>query len=113
MVSHARRLVLIAALASVLPSVAALASATCPDEQANEIPAPDPKFCESLEADMRRPSAFRLDVYEGKLKLYLGAMCHRNTKAGWWGDRRIRDVGPCLGTYRDGKRSGQGFGTHA
>jgi hypothetical protein len=113
MVSRAPRLAFLVMLSTVLPSLAALASATCPDEQANKVPEPDAKLCESLEADVRRPSAFRLDVYEGKLNQYLGAMCHRNVKAGWVRDKRIRDAGPWIGTYRDGKWTGQGFGTHA
>jgi hypothetical protein len=105
-------IVSLAACVSLLSAIAAHASATCPDEQTTpQLPA-DLKLCESLETDVRRPSAFRLDIYEGKLNQYLGAMCHRNTKAGWVRDKRIRDTGPWIGTYRDGKWSGKYYGTH-
>ena len=34
-------------------------------------------------------------------------MCHRNEAGGWVRDKRVRDAGPWIGTYRDGKWSGQ------
>ena len=70
------------------------------------------KLCERSRPTCARPSTFRLDIYEGKLNQYLGAMCHRNAKAGWVRDKRIRDAGPWIGTFRDGKWSGKYYGTH-
>src|SRR6185295_8798873 len=100
------------ALSVGLLSNLANASPTCLDEQETKQLPTDPALCERLKDDVRRPSAFRLDVYEGKLNEYLGAMCHRDVKAGWVRDKRIRDTGPWIGTYRDGKWSGKYYGTH-
>ena len=97
-------------------AIAAHASPTCPDEQATaQLPSPEQikNICEKLKDDVRTPGKFRLDVYEAKLSAYLGAMCHRNAAEGWVRDKRVRDAGPWVGTYRDGKWSGRGFGTHA
>jgi hypothetical protein len=110
-----RRVRLAAAIAMSLALVAnaAHASPTCPDEQdADQLPT-NPALCTELEAAVQAPSALRLDLYESKLNQYLGAMCHRNEKAGWVRDKRIRDTGPWIGTYANGKWTGQGFGTHA
>jgi hypothetical protein len=96
--------------------IAAQASPTCPDEQSTpQLPTPDQvkNICEKYKDDVRTPSKFRLDVYEGMLSLYLGAMCHRNAAEGWVRDKRVRDAGPWVGMYRDGKWTGRGFGTHA
>ena len=109
------RSIAFAACALLAPAVAH-GSAICPDEQAtDQIPTSQQikDICEPLEADVRRPSAFRLDVYEGKLSQYLGAMCHRNEAGGWKVDKRVRDTGPWVGTFADGQWTGQGFGTHA
>jgi hypothetical protein len=108
------RIRLAAALTIILALIAnaARASSTCPDEQDTPQLPTDLALCERLEADVRRPSAFRLDVYESKLGEYLGAMCHRNEKAGWVRDKRIRDAGPWIGTFKDGKWSGKYYGTH-
>ena len=40
-------------------------------------------------------------------------MCHRDEDGGWVRDKRVRDTGPWIGTYADGKWTGQVFGTHA
>ena len=34
-------------------------------------------------------------------------MCHRNDQDGWVRDKRVRDAGPWIGTYRDGEWNGQ------
>ncbi len=62
---------------------------------------------------MRRPSALPLNEYEAKFNEYVGAMCHRNEAGGWKVDKRVRDTGPWIGTFANGKWTGQGFGTHA
>jgi hypothetical protein len=91
---------------------AALASPTCPDEQ--KYPAePVYHVCASLERDVRHPGAFPLNIYEQKLSAYLSNMCHRNEKGGWKVDKFVRDTGPWVGTFADGKWTGKYFGTHA
>jgi hypothetical protein len=93
--------------------LAAYASATCPEEQekADQVPA-DLALCESLEKAVRMPSALSLKQYEEKLGTYLRNFCHRNLAAGWKVDKHIRDTGPYVATYRDGKWSGVYNGTH-
>ena len=49
---------------------------------------------------MGRRARSALNVYEDKLNQYLGAICHRNEAAGWTRDKRIRDAGPWIGTFR-------------
>ena len=39
-------------------------------------------------------------------------MCHRNEQDGWVRDKRVRDAGPWIGTYRDGEWKGKYHGTH-
>ncbi len=106
------RLPVCLALSAVLLAEAAFAAATCPEEQSTPQLPTDLQLCAELEADVRAPSKFRLDIYEGKLNQYLFAMCHRNTKSGWVRDKRIRDAGPWIGTFSGGKWSGKYFGTH-
>jgi hypothetical protein len=104
------------ALCAVLVPAIAQGSATCPDEQVTkQTPTPEQikEVCEPLEPVVRAPSALPLNEYEAKLSQYLGAMCHRNEDGGWKVDKRVRDTGPWVGTYANGKWTGQGFGTHA
>jgi hypothetical protein len=103
----------LASCIALLANIAAQASSTCPDEQATRQVPTDLALCARLEADVRAPSRFPLNVYEGKLNEYLGAMCHRNEAGGWKVDKRVRDTGPWIGTFAGGKWTGQGFGTHA
>jgi hypothetical protein len=103
----------LASCISLLANIAAQASSTCPDEQSTPQVPTDLALCARLEGDVRSPHSFRLDVYETKLNEYLGAMCHRNEAGGWKVDKRVRDTGPWIGKYADGKWTGQGFGTHA
>ena len=100
-------------LVSALLAPAAHASSTCPEEQATLQRPANPALCAALEGDIRSPGKFRLDVYQGKLDRYLGALCHRDEKAGWVRDKRIRDTGPWIGTFADGKWTGKYYGTHA
>ncbi|MBV9065008.1 MAG: cytochrome P460 family protein, partial [Methylobacteriaceae bacterium] len=73
----------------------------------------DKALCRSLEQDVRRPAAFRLDVYERKIAAYLRNYCHRDASAGWKVDKRIRDTGPFIATFDNGEWAGRSFGTHA
>ena len=112
----ANRKRLIAALAvgfGLISNLAVNASPTCPDEQSTKQVPQNLDLCKALEPIVHRPSALPLNEYEGKLNEYLTAMCHRDQDGGWKVDKRIRDTGPWIGTYRDGKWTGQGFGTHA
>jgi hypothetical protein len=104
-----------AASLSLLATIAQ-ASGTCPEEQATpQLPTPEQvkEICEVNKDAVRTPSKFRLDVYEGKLNAYLGAMCHRNAAEGWVRDKSVRDAGPWIGSYRDGEWKGKYFGTHS
>jgi hypothetical protein len=89
------------------------ASPTCPDEQPTAQVPQDLKFCKDLEPIVRNPGGLPLNEYEAKLGAYLGAFCHRDIENGWRVDKRIRDTGPWVATYRDGKWRGQYYGTHA
>src|ERR1043166_7263106 len=89
------------------------ASPTCPDEQPTAQLPQDLKLCRDLEPVVRNPGGLPLDQYEAKLGAYLGAFCHRNIEGGWRVDKGIRDTGPWVATYRDGKWRGQYYGTHA
>lgn len=91
----------------------AAASSVCPAEQTTPQLPTDPSFCASLESDIRKPSAFPLDVYEKKLGSYLRAFCHRSPASGWKADKTIRDTGPFIATLKDGKWTGAYHGTHA
>src|SRR6185369_11524208 len=113
MASRARStLATLAACTSLVFAIAAQA-ATCPDEQSTEQVPTNLDLCKSLDPIVRRPSALPLDQYEAKFGEYLGAMCQRNEAGGWKVDKRVRDTGPWIGTYANGKWTGQGFGTHA
>jgi hypothetical protein len=104
----------LAVCAGLASSLAVQASSTCPDERATPQVAPeDPGFCKKLEPIVKHPSDFPLSQYEMALNKYLGALCHRDVRSGWKVDKRIRDTGPWVGTYRDGKWTGQYYGTHA
>jgi hypothetical protein len=105
----------IAALAvgfGLIANLAVNASPTCPDEQSTK-QEPNLELCKMLEPIVRSPSALPLNEYETKFGEYLAAMCHRNEAGGWRVDKRVRDTGPWIGTFANGKWTGQGFGTHA
>lgn len=101
---------------ALVANIAANASPTCPEEQSTQqLPTAEQirDICEPMRKDVGRPSAFALNVYEEKLNRFLGAFCHRDEAAGWTRDKRIRDAGPWVGTYQDGKWTGKYYGTHA
>ena len=62
---------------------------------------------------MRKPSALPLDVYEDKLAAFLRNFCHRDEASGWKSDKRVRDTGPFIGSFHNGKWTGNYHGTHA
>ena len=97
--------------AGLIANVAVCASSTCPDEQKTPQTPKDLALCGKLEPFVRKPSELPLDVYEKKLGEFLGAMCHR--RSDWKVDKWVRDTGPWVGTYRNGKWIGQYYGTHA
>ncbi len=103
----------LAIFAGLSTSVAVQASSTCPDERASRQVPTNLARCTELERDVRHPDGSRLKEYEEKLNEYLTLLCHRDLDRGWKVDKRIRDTGPWVGTYRDGKWSGQYHGTHA
>jgi hypothetical protein len=71
----------------------------------------DLKRCAELEKLVRGPKT-QLDRYERDLAEYLSKLCHRDIAAGWKPDKRIRDTGPYVATFREGKWSAAYYGTH-
>jgi hypothetical protein len=110
--SAARPAVLLAA-ALVASPVQVLASTPCPEQQDTRQAPRDLALCARLEQVVRKPSGLRLDEYEKSLDQYFGNLCHRNLAAGWKVDKRVRDTGPWIGTYRNGAWRGTYKGTHA
>ena len=107
------RIALLAICVALLSSLAVRASPICPDEQISlQIPK-DLALCKRLEPIVRNPGGLPLNEYEARLSEYLDALCHRDVKNGWRVDKRVRDTGPWVGTYSNGKWTGQYFGTHA
>ena len=111
--SRARSVVALTVALGFLTSIAAQASSTCSDEQSTPQVPKDLKLCEQLKEVVRAPHKLPLNQYEAKLSEYLTAMCHRDEAGGWKVDKRVRDTGPWIGKYENGKWTGQGFGTHA
>lgn len=89
------------------------ASATCAEEQATAQVPTDLALCAALGPIVRKPSALPLNEYQAKLGEYLRNFCHRDEKSGWKVDKRVRDTGPWVGTYANGRWAGNYFGTHA
>ncbi|MBT5414530.1 MAG: hypothetical protein HOH66_16635 [Rhodospirillaceae bacterium] len=87
--------------------------ASCSAERPQALAPQDIALCESLEAEIRDPSALPLDAYEEKLDRFLGGYCHRNTAAGWQRDKRVRDTGPFTARFSDGAWTGEYHGTHS
>jgi Cytochrome P460 len=99
--------------AALLLGGESLAAVACPDERpVPQIPT-DLELCRRLEPIVRRPAALPLSDYQAKLAEFLNGFCHRDEQSGWKVDKRLRDTGPWIASPRDGKWSGQYFGTHA
>ncbi len=97
--------------ASRLPGPSA--QPTCAAEQAAPLLPRDPALCARLAPLARRPGALPLEQYEALLGDYLRGFCHRDERAGWARDKRLRDTGPFTATLDGGAWSGRYFGTHA
>ena len=110
-----RAIAAFAAVLVVLASVKSAASATCPDEQQTRQVPGNLALCDELEPVVRQPSSLSLDEYEAKLGEYLRNFCHRDLSKGWKVDKRLRNTGPFIGPYQNGKWSQTplSFGTHA
>jgi hypothetical protein len=100
----------VAVLALLLPA-ASLAAGPCASWSEERLVTSDKARCAELAKFLRGPKG-QLDVYERDLAEYLSKLCHRDTDAGWKPDKRIRDTGPYVATYRDGKWSAAYYGTH-
>src|SRR5437879_463425 len=103
MTSRARPVLATLAVWASLSALAAHAAGTCPDEQSTEQLPTNLTRCAELDPIVRRPTALPLDQYEAKFGEYLALMCHRNEAGGWKVDKRVRDTGPWIGTYANGK----------
>ena len=104
---------LIAACLVLIPHGHGYAASKCPVEREVPLVPQDKALCASLEAAVRKPSALPLDVYEDKLAAFLRNFCHRDEASGWKSDKRLRDTGPFIGSFHNGKWTGNYHGTHA
>jgi len=101
------------AAAAVLVSLLPVASLAAPCVSRSEAPLfpTDTGRCAELAKLVRGPKD-QLDQYERNLAEYLSKLCHRDVAAGWKPDKRIRDTGPYVATFRDGKWRAAHYGTH-
>src|ERR1051325_10906748 len=117
MMAKSRRARLIAAFATTVGLMSSIAvhaaSPTCPEEQSTQQMPTDPGLCRRLLPAVQNPSRLPLNEYEAVLGQYLESMCHRDLAGGWKVDKRVRDTGPWIGTFANGKWTGQYYGTHA
>ena len=104
----------VAASAGLLWCGHALAAATCAAERDAPLVPTDPALCVSLEQVVRKPEALPLNDYQAKLAEFLAQLLppRRGVRAGRR-DKRMRDTGPFIGTFQNGKWSGIYHGTHA
>ena len=110
----ARRSIVILVTCLVLASrTEAWASVACPEEQQSPQVSTNLALCDELEPIVRKPRALALNDYQAKLGQYLQNFCHRDTRKGWRVDKRVRDTGPYVATYQNGKWTANYFGTHA
>jgi hypothetical protein len=100
-----------AAAVLCLLSANGLAAGPCASKSKEPLVPIDKARCAELEKLVRGPKA-QLDQYERNLAEYLSKLCHRDVAAGWKPDKRIRDTGPYVATFRDGKWSAAYYGTH-
>jgi Cytochrome P460 len=109
----AARLVILLTSAVLTSTLQVFAATICPEKQDTQQKPKDLAVCARLEQVVRKPSALRLDEYEKSLDEYFGNLCYRNRAGGWKVDKRVRDTGPWIGTYRGGRWHGTYNGTHA
>jgi hypothetical protein len=91
----------------------AVAAPVCIAEREEALVPKDPALCASLEEAVRKPAALPQNEYEDKLSAFLRNFCHRNIAAGWRSDKHMRDTGPFIGMFHNGKWTGDYHGTHA
>ena len=103
----------VASCAVLLTCAQTSAATTCAEEQPSPQLPTDPALCQALLPIVRKPSALPFNEYQSKLADYLRNFCHRDEKAGWKVDKRVRDTGPWIGTYANGRWEGNYYGTHA
>lgn len=89
------------------------ASIACPEEQQSPQLPKNLALCEELEPIVRKPRGLALNEYQAKVGQYLQNFCHRNIAKGWRVDKRVRDTGPYVATYQNGKWAANYYGTHA
>jgi hypothetical protein len=90
-----------------------LAAPSCPAERGEPLVPADDALCAQLEEAVRKPSALPHDQYEAKLAEFLRNYCHRREASGWTSDKHMRDTGPFVGAFHNGKWTGTYHGTHA
>jgi len=111
---RARSIAALATCVGLISSIAVhAASPVCPEGQSTPQVPTNLDQCRKLLPVVQNPSEYPLNEYEAKLGEFLEAMCHRNETDGWVRDKSVRDTGPWIGTYQNGKWSGTYFGTHA
>ncbi|MEJ0077112.1 MAG: cytochrome P460 family protein [Alphaproteobacteria bacterium] len=103
----------LAVLLGLVSTIVVQAASICPEEQPSDQVPTDLALCRQLLHDVQNPSGMALNDYEAVLGKYLEAMCHRDLEGGWTVDKRVRDTGPWIGIYQNGKWTGQYNGTHA
>ena len=105
--------ILVCSLALTALSTVNAIAGICAAERPTALAPVDLQLCASLEADIRKPSGFPLDVYEKKLDAFFGHYCHRNAQSGWVRDKSIRDTGPFTAVLDNSSWAGTDHGTHA
>ena len=100
-----------AATAALLACLPLAANAACSSQSETPLLPTDPVRCARLGQLLRGPKT-QLDDYERLLADYLSNLCHRDVAAGWKPDKRMRDTGPYVATFKDGKWSAKYYGTH-
>jgi hypothetical protein len=101
----------VAVLACLMPAAGGLAATRCVSWNEELLVPKDKLRCQELAARVRHPDG-QLDRYERDLAEFLSNLCHRDTDAGWKPDKRVRDTGPYVATFQDGKWSAAYYGTH-
>jgi len=92
-----------AAAAALLACLPLAANAACSSKSETPLLHTDPVRCALLGELLRGPKT-QLDEYEHLLADYLSNLCHRDVAAGWKPDKRMRDTGPYIATFKHGKR---------
>jgi hypothetical protein len=100
-------------LASALSPLVRAATSACATVSDKPLTTVNPDKCKQLADKIRRPSALPLKEHEDIVNVFFGNYCHRDPRAGWVRDKKVRDTGPFTATLVNGAWNGQYFGTHA